>query len=676
MKALLEDDPYAKNSNAKRLKNVRQSFRMRIGKDVRMLYRVDSQRQRVELFGIGPRGEIYDHFQEGERVVLGASAETVHSMLKNGEDELTQPDLSLVKIDPADPPDIEVEVLPWLVADDLFLLHVPEKIWPAVLDAKSLEGLQQTLVPNGIKQQIEDYWTNPQATQVDKLYTLADGQGMAAIARQPLSAFLLALDPEQKRALARIRSDGPYLLKGSAGTGKSLVGLYHLRDLIIVARAGASLFDGTSARYGVITYTNTLVDASLAILHSLTPANSHATITCSTLDGLVYQYAEKALGAKPSALNTDGMSRWINEHIAPKLPVRAAAVLKKLGADYVADDIEQVIHGNGLINVDEYIAVGREGRRRGLTAEERRNLWIIHEALQALLVARHTQTFGQWRRLALSWLRDHPGHPRYAALFVDEAQDFSKVARQFCLELVQDPKHLVLAADTGQSIYTVPPSWKQCDVRFDFVGRKPIPLSRSYRATTEISRAIAPLRNDPGDADDHSTNAMPVFGGPKPRWLDVGKGDHVAVVAAEIEKLVKAADMPIHAGQIAIIVRDKVRASQYEAALKIRGVSAMLIQKGSPLQLAGHTVHIVTAHSSKGLGFPVVFVPDIHASAYPAAHLLAKAKDDKQHEQIVESEQRLLYVALSRASHRLTMVTDTSHPSPFVSLLDRKAHWD
>ena len=260
-------------------------------------------------------------------------------------------------------------------------------------------------------------------------------------------------------------------------------------------------------------------------------------------------------------------------------------------------------------------------------------------------------------------------------MFVDEAQDFSKVARQLCLELVRNPRHLVLAADTGQSIYTVPQSWLQSDARFDFNRRKPIQLSRSYRATREIGLAIGPLRADPGDENDQSPNASPVFSGPKPRWIDAKLADQIALVSAEIARLLNTSSPKINAGQVAVIVRDTQRGAWYAAELLRRGVRATQLMKGMPLQLAGDSVHIVTAHSCKGLGFPIVFVVDVHAGSYPASFEIAKAKDDQQREQIVEKEQRLLYVALSRASHQLIMAADPQNPSPFLKKLDRAVLW-
>lgn len=673
----IQRDPFSKNPNATRMRNARQTFRVRIGIHVRMLYQVYTKQQRVELHGIGARENFYEGRLGSGTPLTAEEADAIREEIRGAPPKPPTKRPEAKREEPAEKVSelpVTVEVLDWITEDELFLLHVPPESWPDILKARTIEGLQDCAIDAGIKTQIEDYWTNPQPTQIEKLYALSSAQGADAIAQQPLSRFLIAMDPEQKHALQRIKADGPYLLKGSAGTGKSLVGLYHIRDLI-TSRTGESLYDSSSALYGVVTFTNTLVDANQTLLQSITPAAAHAGIQCSTLDKIARNLAEKALGKEPNALNGEGIANWIRDRIVPGLPAPAIDVVERLGADYVADEIEQVIIGNGLATVDMYVNQERRGRKRALRQAERREIWTVYEAFLRLCEKRSVQTFEQWRVLALKYLEANPDHPRFAVLFVDEAQDFSKVARRLCLAMVRDPKHLLLAADTGQSIYTVPSSWRQTDPRLNFQRRKPIMLERSYRATREIGQAIAPLRLDPGDEDDRSNHALPVFSGPKPQWIQAPILRHAEVVGQEISRLLRDDPNPINAGQIAIIVRDSSGAARFESAMRARSIDSVIVEKNSPLRVDGNHVHIVTGHSSKGLGFPIVFVPEVHDAVYPWRFLMDKAKDSQQREQAEENEQRLLYVALSRASHRLFMFVDPDHPSPFVKKLDRVAHW-
>jgi superfamily I DNA/RNA helicase len=179
---------------------------------------------------------------------------------------------------------------------------------------------------------------------------------------------------------------------------------------------------------------------------------------------------------------------------------------------------------------------------------------------------------------------------------------------------------------------------------------------------------------DPGDDDDSAGNATPVFSGPKPRWLEAPAATHGHLVCDEIESL-RGGPSPVNLGQIAVIVREGGQAARFVAEFQNRGVAARQVAKGAPLRIDGAEVHVITAHSSKGLGFPIVFVPLVNGSNYPWRNLMDKARDSEQRLQVEENEQRLLYVALSRASHRLFMIADPEAPSPFLHKLDRGAHW-
>jgi len=673
----IAEDPFARDTNRTRMKNAPRTFRARIGIHVRMLYRVLDQMQQVVFLGIGPRGSIYD--RDTGRVAPLPDEERDEllkrirgDVLPHGKSRPQRPS----EASPVGDVPVETEELTWICEDELFLLQIPQEFWSIILEANSIDGLQRAALDSRLKVRIEDYWTNPKQTQVEKLYSLSAEQGAETIAQRPLSEFLIMLDPEQRAALSRVKNQGPYLLKGSAGTGKSLVGLYHIRDLIVM-RAGESLYDTDSARYGVVTYTNTLVDANGMLLRAITPESSHQGIHCTTLDKIAYDLAKRRLGTAPNALNTAGMVKFLQERVARALTQGSPeqVLLQRLGPEFVAEEIEQAVIGNGLTSMDEYLQLARRGRKRGLRREERQGIWKLHEALKDVFAKARVQTFEQWRVLALEYLRNHPEYPRYTAMFVDEAQDFSKVARQLCLELIADPKHLLLAADTGQSIYTTPPSWRQCDPRFNFQGRRPIQLSKSYRATWQIGQAITGLRSDPGDEEDRSANAAPVFSGPKPIWLDADLQDHPKRAAELVVKLVSNGATPIQGGLIAIIVRESGRAAHYAAELRAQGISCSIVEKGAPLKVDQQHVHIITAHSSKGLGFPVVIVPDVSAHYYPPQHVMNRAADQDQREDIEALEQRLLYVALSRASHQLYMIPDSESPSPFLRKLNRSAHW-
>jgi len=133
-----------------------------------------------------------------------------------------------------------------------------------------------------------------------------------------------------------------------------------------------------------------------------------------------------------------------------------------------------------------------------------------------------------------------------------------------------------------------------------------------------------------------------------------------------IESLETEPSSRINKVHIAVIVRKNEQINQISEALAKEGYTVNVVSKLSPVDLESDAIHVLTAHASKGLGFPVAIVPYVSQDIYPPSVSLSKAKDEDQMMQVMENEQRLLYVALSRASHKLFMISDQDKPSSLL----------
>lgn len=81
---------------------------------------------------------------------------------------------------------------------------------------------------------------------------------------------------------------------------------------------------------------------------------------------------------------------------------------------------------------------------------------------------------------------------------------------------------------------------------------------------------------------------------------------------------------------------------------------------GIPKSESEAAVKLITMHASKGLQYSTVFLPDISQSVIPGRKAVTQ--------ELIEEERRLLYVAMTRAEHKL-LILYYGKPSPFIEKL-------
>ena len=184
--------------------------------------------------------------------------------------------------------------------------------------------------------------------------------------------------------------------------------------------------------------------------------------------------------------------------------------------------------------------------------------------------------------------------------------------------------------------------------------------------TKQNLKALESLRND---VDSKNTGVTAgVFEGEKPFWWDVPLEKHNEVIVDIVREI--AEKNGINAGQIAIILRETKQFSSVSTALRNAGFKVDIFDKKYPIDINSNAVHIINAHSAKGLEFPFVIAPYISDDFYPFKN--NKLSNEPLEDEFLSMEQRLLYVALSRAQYRLWMLSDNLNPSRFLSKLDKK----
>ncbi len=285
---------------------------------------------------------------------------------------------------------------------------------------------------------------------------------------KPIEDWMAWLHPEQAR-LAKRSFSGPSRVRGSAGTGKTVVGLHR----------AAHLARTRPERVLVTTFVRTLPDVLSSLMLRMAPE------VADRIDFMgVHEFARRVLQSR-------GIAREGDPKQAAMLFARAWTAVGATGmlgridpnSRYWEEEIQAVIKGRGITRFDEYLQLSRVGRRRGLTAEQRHAVWVLYEHYDRLLRTHRSSDYADIILQAERSLRETP-LDRYSAVVVDEAQDLSCSMIRMLHHVVGDrPDGLNLIGDGQQTIY--PGGYTLSEIGISIAGRGAV-MTRNYRNTAEI----------------------------------------------------------------------------------------------------------------------------------------------------------------------------------------------
>jgi len=245
---------------------------------------------------------------------------------------------------------------------------------------------------------------------------------------------------------------------------------------------------------------------------------------------------------------------------------------------------------------------------------------------------------------------------QYDAILIDEGHDFKPAWFKLIVQMVNpETKSLLVLYDDAQSIYHTAKKLKFSfsSVGVQAAGRTTI-LKLNYRNTAEIlavARAFAAeLLTAHNTEDDEAPTVQPMSTGrhgPKPILVQLPSLQREAEFLAD--KLAAANKTGTAWGDMALIYRRYGVGKVLAEVLQRRDIPFQWQQaKGASYSPTHDSVKLITMHSSKGLEFSLVGIPGLGAAL--------------KEEDIVEDEARLLYVAMTRATHELVMTCDGVTP--------------
>jgi hypothetical protein len=488
----------------------------------------------------------------------------------------------------------------------------------------------------------------------DRVVLVSGPDELMDVFAYPFATWRVYLHPTQ-RAVVDAAFKGPARVTGGPGTGKTVVALHRAHML---AKRG----DG---KVLVTTFTSTLSDTLQSGLDMLVDDEKvESRIEVSHVDRIAHRVFRKAHGA-PHLLGAENeKALW-------------AGLIDELGLTFtpafLSEEWRQVVLARRISTADAYLAAKRTGRGRALGAAQRAQVWQAIWEFEQTLTQQGVWTHETIRREATRLLEESSDKP-FRHIIIDEAQDLSPDQwRLLRAAVAEAPDDIFIAGDTHQRIYDNRVSLRE--VGINIAGRSSR-LNINYRTTAEIlGWSLGLLRGEPiddmeGGLDSIAGCKSNVHGQPPALSGHQTAGAEAKFIAASVKDWI---DSGIAQSEIGIAVRAKWLTSKIESALRTAGIDSVDLAKASEDDDA---VRVGTMHRVKGLEFRCMCVAGVGATLVPATNAVTAAEDDKQtHQQDLERERCLLFVACTRAREEL-LVTWHGDPSPFLTALEKNRTGD
>lgn len=541
----------------------------------------------------------------------------------------------------------------------LHILGVPDGLIQSVKEASTVEEvvdlpglseaarahLMDVATSPGMKTVLLDPSQLLYRTRLDRLEGYFEGR---------IKKLMLNLEEDQQQYV-HLRHVPLLLLKGTAGCGKTTIGIYRAIQL---AEEGRRVLIVTFNRM-LASATRTLIEERIGPL----PGNLEVKTSASVMRSL--------LGTSlkiPKSKADERPRQFLREALAEVRSSETAQVLKR-DEGFFVDEIQGVIKGLDLSSVEAYKAIRRYGRKTALGPTQREAVWKVYEAYQRRMQAAGIHEWADAAPLALARARSGPLGKAYDDIIVDEAQDLKPVDLRVIQSLVAPGGTLMVLGDAAQTLYSRGFSWVQAGISAR--GRTSI-LRVNHRNTCQIAEAASQLiaynelmRSSNEYVDPLWTRRQ----GARPRLLTgIATYEQIDLVYRRILELLDT--QTCRPSDIAVLCHDNRSCERCKNILIGNGLRAAL-HTDDDFNILEEQIKVITIHSAKGLEFPVVFLMGLVEGDLPRAiHQFEQDEEEARLE--IERQRMLCYVGMTRAAEMLYLVTVRGQESRFVRELAGK----
>ena len=420
--------------------------------------------------------------------------------------------------------------------------------------------------------------------------------------RYDFEQSLVHLTKEQESIVNQVKFNRDFLIKGSAGTGKSLVLLKTLEKLL--AEQSASLFDDDRNKsIKLITFT-----------HSLEKYNRYIAS--------LMKIGENQLAEKGNLITTS--EAYISKIIKAAFPEKNLTyLLEKVEIEGLEDVSLNPLGKDIWTELDKFILpkcitkkeyceemIARTGMRKAQTEASRKKIWdFVEKIFEAW--EKSAEWYSAFASYKLSTMDFKvPDELCVDYLFVDEAQDLTAATLRILKSSVREA--VILAGDNDQSIFQPGFTWSRAGL--DVSGATRI-LNINFRSTNQINQLAEKYRTLIKACDKENRPETFRLGPPvelhESKNEDEGFMQMIETVKLCIETLGYESE------NICLIAPQRKQLDKLKVMLKEElDLDSCLVSEGSFDFAQQGIIRLATTQSCKGLDFPVVLFYIDHRAHY------------------------------------------------------------
>lgn len=469
------------------------------------------------------------------------------------------------------------------------------------------------------------------------VHVISEEETISDILDNPIDYWRIFIHPKQMNYV--VGNDGNYngsfQIKGSAGTGKTVVAMHRAKYL------ASKIYTKNTDKILFTTYSKKLTKSVEYNLKNMCNLETLKRIEVVNLHSWIAKYL-KEHNISFEIIDDQLRYKYINSAIK-KLNLEDS-----FSATDIITEIDVVLSYNQITDLSSYLRVSRNGTYKKLGRNQRMQVWeIISEYFEMLNDSQKTE----WWLLIKNviYMIENKKDVEYSAIIVDEAQDFGMPEYRLLRSLVREKENdLFIVGDIRQKIYSNKANFSKCGVNIK--GNRTRYLNINYRNTLEIGMLADKVIEgiefdelDEFDFEDKKTNY--VIKGLNPIIKSFkNRNSEAEFVIEEIKKIVSSG---ISFNEIAIVARTNSYLKMMTSLLKNAGISVLSLEDINSIDR--NSVYVGTMHSIKGFEFKVVLLIGINDDMLPYKKHIESLKNDKEIDAFMQQEKSLLYVAITRA---------------------------